>query len=445
LPRPNLSAATVQYAAPPAAGEQLPGGRKARHFQGPRFLEALSYSQYRRYSIAATLSFTAFAVQMLVRGWLVQDLTHSPFLVSLVPALMMLPMLVFTLIGGELADRFPRPKVTLIGDAAAMSWYVLLALLLAGGGVRAWQVLAITGAQGMTGALIGPARQSMIADLVPQQVQRGAIGLSSLTFNIAQIAGPALGGILLARFGALEASVASAILVLPALPLYATLKPAGGHRPRPEGSVLHHLRDGLAYVASSATMRWLLLGGLVLVLTVNAWGAMFPPLALDELGQDAGGLATLATAVGIGAVMGTVVSVILGGGRTRDGVVETGSGFAFAVVVGAVGASPWFPLTVAFAGLAALAGTVFFVTNMTVMQMAAPPEYRGRVISVRFLMFGLSPLGMVALGALAEETGPRLALGVFAIAGAALLALVQLFARSRGSAHAAAGPGPAEP
>ena len=379
--------------------------------------------------MAALLGYTAFFIQMLVRGWLVQDLTHSPFLVAMVPALLMLPMLVFTLIGGEIADRYDRQRTVIYSDVATLTTYVALTALVLSGAVQAWHVLVLTGLHGISGALQGPARQSLIADLVPQDAQRNAIGMSPAIFNVAQVVGPALGGVLLAVFGVGPSLTVSVVALAAALPVYARLRPMVRNRTRNAGSMVRHLGSGFRYVAANPTIRWFVLAGIVVVLTVNTWTSLFPTLAEDVLRQDAGGLAILTMAVGVGSLAGSFVAVGVAA-QYPERRVEVVTGFAFAALVGMLAASTFFALSVVIVMLAAAAATTFMVTNMVAVQMAADPEYRGRVISVRFVMFGLTPVGMLGLGALAEVTGVQWALGAFALLGAALFGLVTLLARA---------------
>ena len=366
---------------------------------------------------------------MLTRGWLVNDLTHSPFLVSLVPALLMAPQLVFTIAGGEIADRFDRRSVIALGETGLFVIYSALTALVLSGNVEAWHILALTGAHGLIGAIVGPSRQSLISDLVPAEMQRGAIGLSPAIFNVAQITGPAVGGIILATMGPGAAMAFSAILLVPALPLYHSLRSLRVAPQRNRGSVLRNVRDGAGYVAGHHGLRWFMLAGFVMILTVNSWGALFPTLVEDVLHKGAGGLATISIAVGFGALFGSLVGVLLGS-RFSERQIEIGSGFVFTAMVGALAMSTSFPLSVLIAAVGACAATVFFVTNMVAMQMMASAEFRGRVISLRFVMFGFNPVGMMAIGALAEVMGVRWALAVFGLAGALLLGAVTLLLRA---------------
>lgn len=366
------------------------------------------------------MMFSAFFVQMLLRGWLVNELTDSPFMVSLIPVLFMAPMLVFTLIGGELADRFKRTRVIVLGESVVAVTYIALAVLVLTDVVVAWHVLALTGVHGVAASLVAPSRQSLIGNLVRERLQRPAIGLAPAMFNMAQILGPLVGGIVLELWGTGPASVMSVVLILPALPIMARLKPVGKSPLAQTGSVIENIRDGAKYISGHPMLRWYLIAGFVLVITVNTWGALFPPLAKDVLGRGAGGLATLQVAIGIGALIGAVMSISMGQ-RFGEKRLMVFSGLLFAALVIGLAASEIFWLSVVIVGFAACVATVYFVTNMIAMQLTASPEFRSRVISVRFIMFGFGPFGMIALGIIAEYYGTQLALTIVAATGAALL------------------------
>jgi MFS family permease len=400
--------------------------------------EPFGHTQYRHYTLAALLTFTAFFIQMLVRGWLVNELTDSPFLVSLIPVLFMGPMLVFTLVGGELADRFRLTRVIWVCEAITGATFAALAVLILTHTVEAWHVLVLTAIHGIVWAVVGPARQSLLGDLVRPNLQRAAIGLSPVIHNTAQIMGPLIGGVVLDLNGAGAAATLSALLVLPAVPLYARLKTVGKSQMAHRGtSFFVNIREGMSYISHHPMLRWYLLAGFVLILTTNTWGALFPPLAKDVLGRGAGGLAALQVAVGVGSLFGAVAAVPVGQrfGEKRISIV---AGLAFSGLVGALAASDIFMLSVVIVGFAAATATVYFVTNMISMQLTAAPEFRSRVISVRFIMFGFGPFGMIALGAIAEFFGTQLALGVTAVTGIALLLLVTVFVRTGKPASAQA-------
>ena len=300
-------------------------------------------------------------------------------------------------------------------------------------------MLGLTAIHGITSATYAPSRQSLLGDLVRPKLQRAALGMAPAIFNVAQIFGPLLGGLVLASFGAGAASAMSAALILPAVPRFASLKPVMKSPTAHQGSFLQNIREGASYIANHRTLRWYLVAGFALVVTVNTWGALFPPLAKDVLHQGAGGLATLQVAVGLGALFGAVISVPLAS-RLGEKRLSIFAGFMFAGLLVALAISKIFLLSVAIVGVAATVATLYFVTNMITMQLTAAPEYRSRVISVRFIMFGFGPFGMIVIGALAEFMGTQWALGIAGLSGAVLLLLITLFLKTGDANEAAAQP-----
>lgn len=365
---------------------------------------------------------------------MVNELTGSPFLVSLVPVLFISPMLVFTLVGGELADRFPRTRVLAIGESIVFAGYVTMTVLVMTDVVQAWHVLVLTAVHGITAASYAPSRQSLLGDLVRPKLQRPALGLSPAIFNMAQIVGPLLGGLVLATLDAGAASLLGTALVVPAIPIFARLRPVQKSQTAHKGNFIQNIREGVSYISGHSSLRWYLIAGFALVITVNAWVALLPPLAKEVLGQGGGGLAALQVAVGIGALIGAVMSVPIGQrfGEKRLTVV---AGFLFAGLVLSLAVSEVFLLSLLLAGLAAAVATLYFVTNMITMQLTASPEFRSRVISVRFIMFGFGPFGMIVLGLIAEFMGTQSALAASAISGAVLLLLIVVFMRTRDAAE----------
>jgi MFS family permease len=397
--------------------------------QGTGPFAALADSQYQRYSIAALLSTVALVIESLARAWLLQRMTGSALVVSLVPALLMLPMLFLSVPGGELADRFSRKTITLAYEALALGTYAVLAYLVMAGTIQPWHVLAATALQGIGAALSAPARQTLITDLVSTRQQRGAIGLSMVVSNLAAILGPAAGGLLIARYGMAHAFLAAAIVAVPALPIYLSLKPASAAaRLTRRGPMLGNLKDGLHYISGDASLKWLLLACVVMIVTVNSWGALFPAFAENVLKVGAGGLGVISTAVGGGSLLATLLMVVVAG-RIPDKTVEVVSGFLFAAFALGVAVSSSYLLSIGLVAMAAFAATSFFQTNLTAVQLHAPEEYRGRVISVRFVAWGLQPIGLLALGGLAEVIGPQPALAGFALAGALLFGILVIVLR----------------
>ena len=390
--------------------------------------------QYRHYWIAGFCTFTGFNMQVLTRGWLMQDLTGSPLMVSLVTAAMMLPMLFLSLLGGVLADRISRKTITMAADASFIVTFAALAAVTAAGVVQPWHILLVSAMNGTAFALSVSARQAMIAGLVHREQLRTAVGLSALTFNTGQIIGPAIAGGLLSTLGPEWSLSAGVLLVIPSLYLYSTLKLA--HQPLrsdSQGSVFENLRVGVRHAVNDPTIRLLLIGALIMVITVGPFQALMPVFSEDVLKVGESGLSVLLIAAGAGALIGSIVVISIAN-RIPHERVELFCGVLGTLALAGFAFSPWFPLSVLLVGVTGFAMTSFMVTNMTVVQVVTPDKLRGRVMSVRFLVIGMMPVGAAIAGATAEVAGAPAAVGTLALVGLVLFVAVQVAGRVRGGA-----------
>jgi MFS family permease len=418
----------------------------ARHIR-PRIPRsgAFAYSGFRWFALAQFVSFTLLTVQMMVRGWQMQELTDSPFMVSLVGAVQVLPMLVFGFLGGEWADRFDRKKVLVWGEVGTFIGFVGLSLpmLLAPDSVRPWHILATTAFMGSASALSNPSRQALIVDMVASPDQRRAIGSYMVVIHLTILAGPAIGGPLLTGAGidgALIASTAGFVLVFP---LYMRMKTYEAQkRTNPKGPLVANLTAGVRYICSASDLRWMFLALTVMVLFVNTWGGLFPTIAEDVLHRGAGGLGGIALAVGVGAVTGAVISSVLAG-KVPEARQQFAGALLFAMFVIVLALSTSYPLSLVATALAAASGAPFFISNMAATQLQSSEEFRGRVVSVRYVVSAVQPLGLIALGAAAEVLGPQKALaGTAAIGGCLMVVIALTMARpelTRGEKPAPAG------
>ena len=251
-------------------------------------------------------------MQMLIRGWMMYDLTSSPLMVTMVTAAMMMPMLFLSLVGGALADRVDRKMITLVSDVTLLASFIALFAISAAGAMAPWHIIAISVINGIAFAMAISARQALISGLVHREQLRTAIGLSATTYNTAQIIGPAIAGAILPFLGPTWALGVSALVVLPALFLYASLKPI--HQPNSshaQGSIIENIRAGLSYAYNNSTLRFLMLGTMVMILTVGPFQSLMPVFAEDVFKVGAGGLSVLLLFAGVGAPAGSISVVII--------------------------------------------------------------------------------------------------------------------------------------
>ena len=378
------------------------------------------------YWLAGFLAFTAYSMQMLTRGWLMEQLTGSPFLVALVPAGMMLPMLFLSLFGGVLADRLDIRKVVVASDISTFAGYVVVTLLAVFEVLAPWQLIAISIWNGVGLALAMPSRQVLINGLVRRDQLRTAVGLSITTYSAAQIVGAPLAGILIAGTGPEWALGASALMMLPAILLY-----SGIHRPRREPvadrrlSLTTTLKIGLSFTFASPALRTMMIGALIVTFAMGPFEALMPIFAADVLNVGPTALGNLVLAAGVGSLAGSLGVVTFGPGFDQRKI-AIASGLITALTVTGFAASSWFPVSVVLAALAAMAMTAFMVNNLTGIHVEAPDAVRGRVLSVRFLVVGSQPVGGLLVGGLAEIYGAQIAVAALALAGAGLLLGVHL-------------------
>lgn len=368
-------------------------------------------------------------MQMLIRGWMMYDLTQSPLMVTMVTAAMMMPMLFLSLVGGALADRFDRKKITMVSDVIMLGSFAVLFGVSAAGIMAPWHILAVSVVNGIAFSMAVSSRQSLISGLVHREQMRTAVGLSATTYNSAQIIGPAIGGAMLPLLGSTWALGVSTVVVIPAIFLYTTLNPAKHSSVNDaKGSIVENVKAGLAYSLQNSTLRFLMLGAMVMILTVGPFQSLMPVFAEDVLGVGAGGLGMLMLAAGFGALTGSISVVIIGESVAHQKL-ELVFGLLAAAALTAFALSPFFALSILLVMITAFATTGFMVVNMTVVQIMTPDYMRGRVVSVRFLVIGLMPFGALSMGGAAESVGAPMAVAIIAGVGALGFALVQVASR----------------
>ncbi len=417
------------------SGEATSKARPVRRIRRGHPLGVLRNRQFRRYWIAGLATFTGFNMQMLIRGWMMYELTSSPLMVTMVTAAMMMPMLFLSLVGGALADRVDRKIVTLISDITLFISFVALTVISALGIMAPWHIIVISVINGIAFSLAISSRQALVSGLVHREQLRTAVGLSATTFSSAQIIGPAIGGAILPFLGPTWALGASSVAIVPALFLYASLKPAHlSSSSKPTGSIVENVKAGLSYAYSNTTIRFLMLGTMVMILTMVPYQSLMPVFAEDVLKVGAGGLGVLLLFAGIGSLIGSL-SVVAIDDKVEPQKLELIFGLLASVSLIGFALSPWFAVSVLLVGISAFATTGFMVVNMTAVQVLSPDYIRGRVVSVRFLAIGLMPIGALFMGALAETLGASMAVGIVAILGAIGLAGVQVASRFLSGEH----------
>jgi MFS family permease len=359
---------------------------------------------------------------MIVRGFMVEQQTGSPFLVSLVPSLHLLPGLVIGPAGGFLADRFDRRMIVLFGEIILIVAYLSLALLSMSNQVETWHVLATTLLMGVAYSLASPSRQSLIVDTVPKLIERRAVGSYMLIMHVTLLLAPAIVGYLLAGPGVSWALIVTGLIAIATLPIYFRIRVIGSAAEVIRSNIIESTKAGFREIATNSNLRWMFAILIIVLLFANTWGATFPRLAIGILDRGASGLAAIGLAVGIGAIVGAIASLWFEG-RVSDARLQFGAALLFASLIIGVALSNSYLLTLLLTVAASAAGAPFFINNMIASQVASADERRASVISVRYIILSTQPIGMILLGAVAESVGVQ-----FALAGSSFIGVVLILA-----------------
>ncbi len=405
---------------PPAATDSTDASSPAGARIVRRLAAAFLYRDFRVIWFGACTSSVGTWMQSLAENWLVLSLTGSALFLGLDAFLQQLPIMLFTLIGGVLADRRDRRKTLIGSQYVQMTSAFVLALLVYFNVVRIRYILALSFLTGCAQSFGGPAYQALIPSLVGTKDLTNAIALNSIQFNLARVIGPLLAGATLAAFrrgGASEQTAMSAcfglnalsflVVIVALMSLHVKHIPVTHTRP-----ILHDLRGGLSYVRGERAIFALVVLAAVTAFFGFPMLTLLPLFAKNVFGGDVGRYSTLMAFSGAGAIAGALIVAWLGKfkhmGLTVLLVQLTFGGLMVAL---AASRSLWLTDLLLFFSGAGLMIAFSAVTSL--VQILAPDEIRGRVMSIYMVAFrGGMPLGSLASGYFASLTSAPIAMGV---------------------------------
>jgi MFS family permease len=358
---------------------------------------ALAHRNYALFFTGHGLSLCGTWMQSMALAWLVYRLSGSPFLLGLVEFVARAPILVFGIVGGLFADRWPRRQLLIIAEASLLIQATLLAILTLSGTITIEWILALALLLGIFSALEIPVRQSFVADLVPRQDIPSAIGLNSSLFNGARIVGPSLAGLIigLAGEGVCFAMNAVSFLIILACLWAMRLEP----KPRQAaGNAWAQLQDGVRYAWHTPHVRAVLSVTAMLSIVSMPYSTLLPVFARDILHSGPEGLGALMAASGIGALVAALRhagrNTVKGLGRAIARAVAL---FGLSLVAFAVSSNFWIS-AVAMVGIGF--GMISSLAGINILlQSLVPDALRGRVVSFfTTLSLGLTIFGSMLAG-----------------------------------------------
>jgi MFS family permease len=394
---------------------------------------AMRHPNYRRYWFGQIGSLVGAWMQSVALPWLVLQLGGSPLQLGLVMAFMFGPSLFLAPLGGVLADRVDKRRTLITVNLVAMVQASTLFVLAFTGVVEIWHVYLLALVAGFVNAVEMPVRQAFVAELVPRDDLVNAIALSSTSFNLSRVVGPAVAGVTIAAFGVAINFGVNAISYLSVIAGMALIRTDALHRaPRPVTypSVRASLAEGLRYARATPTVLWplVLLGGMS-ALAMN-FQTLLPLFSRNALGMDSGGYGALFATMGAGSLLGSLALAFATSQRPMLRLI-LGGGAAFLVLaftLGLVRAPVLAFMLVAGIGFASM--LMVNTINVTI-QNSIPDAMRGRVMSLYVTVFaGSAPIGGLLAGSMAQAWGSPAAFSIGAALAAAVLVFVAWHLRS---------------
>lgn len=360
-------------------------------------------------------------MQSIGQVWLVLQLTHSAWQLGLVGALQALPILLFSLFGGVFVDRWPKRRVLLFTQAAAMLQALLLWGLIVTGALQLWHLYVLALLLGFMNSLGRPASRSFVVEMVGREDLPNAVALNSSISTLASIVGPGLGGIIIAASSPAMLFLLNSLSFLPVVVALALIRGgelhAQAHLSGGSGApqnAWQSLREGLVYVwQTPAVSLVIVVAGLVLLFGSN-FNVVLPLFATDILHVGATGFGFLSAASGVGALLSALWLAWSNQKPTIRGVLICM--LVFGVIEAIFAASRLYPLSLLLIAGIGFMEITFAMQSLTILQLVVPDHLRGRVTGVQVLFFdGSVPPGYLLLGWLSGLYGPSPALFIGAL------------------------------
>lgn len=387
-----------------------------------KVFKAFHYRDFRLMWIGACTSSIGTWMQIVAQGWLIYRLSHSQRLLGLDQFLAGLPIFLFTLIGGVVADRIERRKILLVSQWIQMASAALLTILVELGLQHVWPILCLSFVSGLAQAFGGPAYQALIPTLVEREDMPNAIALNSIQFNLAVTVGPALAGLTLAKLGEKWCFGLNAISFL--APIISLSIISARFMPEPtKESMWKSLGQGMKFIWHQGAMVGLIVLAFLMTFLSMPMRTYFPVFVKDIFHRGPETYGNLLSLMGVGSICGSLMIAALGNIKSKGrftllGLMGMGAGIA------GFSLSKFLPASYAILVLVGASMMAVFATMTSLVQLIITNEMRGRVMSVyNFAFRGGMPMGNLATSWLVPIYTAPIVLSVNGV----LLALVAMY------------------
>ena len=350
-------------------------------------------------------------MQIVAQGWLIYRLSHSAFLLALDQFLGGIPIFLFSLIGGVVADRTERRKILLLSQYVQMASAGVLTVLVAAGWVHVWHILCLSFVSGLAQAFGGPAYQALIPTLVDREDMPNAIALNSIQFNMAVTIGPALAGQALAKLGEKWCFGLNAVSFL--APIITLSMIAARYLPATTTeSMFSSLKQGIKFVRKQGSMEALTLLAFCMTALSMPMRTYIPVFVKDIFGRGPETYGNLLSLMGVGSICGSLAVAGIGNMRKKGRFALTML-ICLGAAISGFSLSRSLPLSYAMLVLVGASMMAVFATVTSLVQLITTNEMRGRVMSVYNCAFrGGMPMGNLLSGWLVPMFTAPVVLGV---------------------------------
>jgi MFS family permease len=428
--KPGATTTTLSPPPQPDAerqGRPSPGGHPDDE-DSPKWMRpflSLRETEFRNLWLGMLPGTMAMQMGMITNGYLAYDLTGSAAAIGLVTLGFGVPMLLFALIGGVVADRVSKRRVLMITQTTIGLCAAMLAFLVISDLIRIWQMTLVAFVMGTCFAFNMPARQSFVAEIISRERLMNAIALNNAGMNMSRVVGPALAGFLISVSWIGIGGVYSVMVLMYIFVVLSLFRVRDrGARPNDgKTSGARSLLDGLSYIRGNPVLMALLLLAFAPVMLGMPYQALMPVFAEDVFHVGPSGLGLLMTVNGVGALAGSLVIASMSA-VSRRGLVQLALGAMFGLSLALFAFSEHFGIGLFALFIVGGASAAYMSLNSTLVMDKAEPAYHGRVMSVYMLTFSLMPISVLPVGAIADMVGAPLTIG---FGGVALVAVVLLY------------------
>jgi len=375
---------------------------------------ALHYRDFRLFWFGQLISLSGTWMQSVAQGWLVYSLTKSPFYLGLVAAAGSLPILLFTLAGGIVADRFRKRNLLLITQALSIIPALVLGILTDFNLIAVWHVALMATLLGTVNAFDIPARQSFFIELVGRDNLMNAIALNSAAFNGARMIGPVIAGMTIAYIGLPSCFYLNALSFIAVIIALSKINIRGEIKESSNGFI-RDFTEGIQFVKSKPEIYRIILLIAVFSLLGIPYITFLPVFAVEVFRTGPKGLGFLVSAAGTGALTAALSLAFKGDIKEKNRFMSI-SALCFSFSLFAFSLSKIFYLSIVILIFIGWGIVSFLATANSFIQLSVPDNLRGRAMSVYALVFlGTAPLGNSLLGVLANSFGTTRAVSISAI------------------------------